>query len=90
MGGMNGSLYVVLPLILRVLFVAAFVYAMVGSKHKWKTALYTFGAMASILAVGCVIVVIVGLPFAIGTVLAPIVLITGIATALAHANGKIG
>jgi hypothetical protein len=87
---MNGSIYVVVPLILRVLFVAAFVYAMVESKRKWKTALYTFAAMASILAIGFVIILIVGLPIAVGTVLAPIVLIAGIGTALAHAKGQIG
>jgi hypothetical protein len=46
--------------------------------------------MALILAAGCAMALIVGLPIAIGTVLAPIVLITGIGTALAHAQGRIG
>ena len=71
------------PLLL--IFIAAFTYAMVESKRKGKTALYTAIVMGFILAVGFVLSLILpGMSPAMGTLTAPIILITGAITSIAH------
>ena len=76
------------PLLL--IFVAAFTYAMVQSKRKGKTVLYTAIAMGFILAVGFALsLILTGMSSAMGTLTAPIMLVTGAITSIAHAKGKL-
>jgi uncharacterized protein YqhQ len=81
---MNGSS------LLLLIFLVCFVYALVESKHKWKTVLYTAIVMGFVLLVG------VGISWAIprmasamGTLSGTIMLIGGSITSIAHAKGKI-
>ena len=76
------------PLLL--IFVACFVYAIVESKHKWKTVLYTAIAMGFIVAVGVGIALMVPrMAASMGTIVGVIAPITGIFASIGHAKGEI-
>ncbi len=74
-----------LPLLL---FVCCFVYALVESKHKWKTVLYTAITMGFILAVAALVAwILPGWASAMGTLAGALMPIAGAIASISHAKG---
>jgi hypothetical protein len=71
------------------IFIVAFVVAVERSSLRLKTTLYTFGSMAFILLLGFLITLILGPNWgaAMGTLTAPVMLLTGALAAILH-SGK--
>lgn len=84
-GGMNH-----LPLLL-IFFLVSFVLSLVKSKARIKTTLYAFGMMALIVGLGFALSRIFPRGYAgpIGTITAPILIITGMLTAIIHSRKSV-
>jgi len=67
---------------LFIAFLAVFIYALVNSKAKWKTAFLVLGTMAAIIGLAWIMSLFILTPAAMGTLGAMTAQITGIAASL--------
>jgi hypothetical protein len=79
-----------LPLLL-IFCLISLVLSLVRSKARIKTTLYTFGMMAAIIGLGFALSIIYprGYGGPIGTITAPIAIITGMLTAIIHSRKSV-